>query len=105
VDGAVCWSGCTVDVTGTGVPSSPASCVPEHAQHAAACEAFSCFVAHDLRAPVHRIRGFAQALIEAGEQDHRGRVTRLARRIAANAAGMEQLVDALLAFTRGGPTR
>ena len=63
-------------------------------------EAFSYSVAHDLRAPLRGINGFAEALLE----DYAGKLDEEAddhlRRIAAGAQRMGHLIDALLALSR-----
>lgn len=63
-------------------------------------EAFSYSVAHDLRAPLRGIDGFAQALIEdyAGALDATGR--RYLERIRAAAQRMAALIDDLLELSR-----
>ena len=62
--------------------------------------AFSYSVAHDLRAPLRAINGFAQVL----EEDHAAELTPPARqslgRITANASKMDRLIDDLLALSR-----
>jgi PAS domain S-box-containing protein len=63
-------------------------------------EAFSYSVAHDLRAPLRSIDGFAQALLEDnGEQLDDGGKDYLAR-VRANAQRMGSLIDDLLALAR-----
>lgn len=63
-------------------------------------EAFSYSVAHDLRAPLRGINGFAQALLEdlgdKLDEDSRDLLTR----IGAAAGRMGQLIDALLSLSR-----
>jgi PAS domain S-box-containing protein len=63
-------------------------------------EAFSYSVAHDLRAPLRSIDGFAQALIEDNaaqlDEDGKGYLDR----IRANAQKMGHLIDDLLALAR-----
>ncbi len=63
-------------------------------------EAFSYSVSHDLRAPLRRVRGFSQALLEDyGDQlDAQGQD--YTHRIRAATARMEQLIDALLTLSR-----
>ncbi|MDB5728532.1 MAG: His Kinase (Phospho-acceptor) protein [Noviherbaspirillum sp.] len=63
-------------------------------------EAFSYTVAHDLRAPLRGMQGFAQAVsedyseaLDATGQDYLARISRAARR-------MERLIDDLLSFGR-----
>ena len=62
--------------------------------------AFSYSVAHDLRAPLRAINGFAQVL----EEDHAPELTPDARqslgRITANASKMDHLIDDLLALSK-----
>jgi PAS domain S-box-containing protein len=63
-------------------------------------EAFSYSVAHDLRAPLRGINGFAQALLEdlgdKLDEDSKDLLTR----IGAGAGRMGQLIDALLSLSR-----
>ncbi|MEJ6021048.1 sensor histidine kinase [Ramlibacter sp. PS4R-6] len=63
-------------------------------------DAFTYTVAHELRAPLQSISGFARAieLNDAGELSQQGR-SRL-RRVIAAAAQMERLLDDLLALAR-----
>src|SRR5213075_2267352 len=63
-------------------------------------EAFSYSVAHDLRAPLRSIDGFAQALLEdCGEQlDEQG--TTYLRYVRESAQRMGQLIDDLLSLSR-----
>ena len=63
-------------------------------------EAFSYSVAHDLRAPLARIDGFSQALLESqnGRLDEEGK--RHLNRIGESARRMCQLVDDLLSLSR-----
>ena len=62
--------------------------------------AFSYSVAHDLRAPLRAINGFARVL----EEDHAAELTPGARqsldRITANASKMDHLIDDLLALSK-----
>ena len=62
--------------------------------------AFSYSVAHDLRAPLRAINGFAQIIDEdcQGQLDEPGR--RAMNRITANSAKMSALIDALLELSR-----
>jgi signal transduction histidine kinase len=65
-------------------------------------EAFTCSVAHDLRAPLNAISGFARILSE----DHRDRLDAegqfLLDRIARASAHMGRLIDGLLGYARLG---
>ncbi|MDO8680802.1 MAG: response regulator [Acidobacteriota bacterium] len=63
-------------------------------------EAFSYSVSHDLRAPLRRIDGFSQALIEeyGGALDDRGRD--YLERVRAAAQQMAELIEALLGLSR-----
>ncbi len=67
-------------------------------------EAFSYSVAHDLRAPLRSIQGFAQVLVEDYGQvlDHLGRD--YIRRMAASAEHLDVLVQDLLTYSRLGRT-
>lgn len=62
-------------------------------------ESFSYAASHDLKAPIHRIKGFAEVLWResSGRLDENGRDS--LNRIAANANKMRQLVEDLLAFS------
>lgn len=69
----------------------------------AANEALSSFthsVAHDLRAPVSRVEGFARALDAAMAQGDCVKVAHYTGRIRANAQLMEQMIDGLLKLSR-----
>jgi signal transduction histidine kinase len=59
-------------------------------------EAFSYTVAHDVRAPIAAIQGFAAALAPAVEAIGDTRPTHYLKRILANAAQMSELTEALL---------
>jgi PAS domain S-box-containing protein len=63
-------------------------------------EAFSYTVAHDLRAPLRSMQGFAQAL----QEDYGSRLDKAGRdylsRISKSAARMDQLIQDLLAYAR-----
>jgi PAS domain S-box-containing protein len=63
-------------------------------------EAFSYSVAHDLRAPLRGINGFAQALLEDVGDKLDGDAKDLLNRIGAGAGRMGQLIDALLSLSR-----
>jgi light-regulated signal transduction histidine kinase (bacteriophytochrome) len=65
-------------------------------------EAFSYSVAHDLRAPLRAVSGFARIVIEdhAGQLDTEGR--RLLEVVRTETRRMARLIDALLAFSRLG---
>lgn len=65
-------------------------------------EAFSYSVAHDLRAPLHGINGFAGLLRHdhAGQLDEEGRM--FVDRIAAASEAMDALINGLLALSRLG---
>ncbi len=66
----------------------------------AALEAFSVWVSHDLRTPVHGMQGLAQALLEdhGWQLDPAGR--EYAGRISRAAASMDRLIEDLLAYAR-----
>jgi PAS domain S-box-containing protein len=63
-------------------------------------EAFTYSVSHDLRAPLRRINGFSQALLEDYENvlDNQGKG--FLQRITAGTRGMGQLIDDLLKLSR-----
>lgn len=61
---------------------------------------FSHSVAHDLRAPVSRVDGFARALEAAMAQNDCAKVAHYIGRIRANAQLMEQMIDGLLKLSR-----
>ncbi len=63
-------------------------------------EAFSYSVAHDLRAPLRGINGFAQALLEDLGDKLDDEAKDLLTRIGAGAGRMGQLIDALLSLSR-----
>ncbi|MGP1375242.1 MAG: sensor histidine kinase [Almyronema sp.] len=67
-------------------------------------EAFSYSVAHDLRAPLRAIQGFAQVL----EEDYQGALDDLGRdyvrRMATSAENLDVLIQDLLAYSRLGRT-
>ncbi|NML43940.1 HAMP domain-containing protein [Ramlibacter sp. G-1-2-2] len=112
-DGGELWHGCTVDVT----PLKQAQLalseaneqleerVSDRTRELAAAneslEAFSYSVAHDLRAPLRAIEGFADALPGLLQRDPE-RVRRLVDRIAANTAQMGRMIDGLLAVAHAG---
>jgi len=59
-------------------------------------EAFSYTVAHDVRAPIAAIQGFAEALAPAVEATGLPKASHYLRRIVANATQMNELTDSLL---------
>jgi signal transduction histidine kinase len=65
-------------------------------------EAFAYSVAHDLRAPLRAIKGFTNALSEdyADTYDEQGKD--FARRVVESATKMDQMIEALLAYSRAG---
>jgi light-regulated signal transduction histidine kinase (bacteriophytochrome) len=63
-------------------------------------ETFSYSVAHDLRAPLRAINGFASALIEDLGAKLEGEPRDYLDRISAGAARMGELIDALLGLSR-----
>jgi signal transduction histidine kinase len=63
-------------------------------------ESFSFTVSHDLRAPLRRISGFAQLLEETASSGLDGESRTFLRQIIDGAVQMDQLIDALLEFSR-----
>ena len=63
-------------------------------------EAFGYTIAHDLRAPMRTMRGFAQALLEDYAPALGETGLEYARRIVAGAARVERLTEDLLAYSR-----
>jgi light-regulated signal transduction histidine kinase (bacteriophytochrome) len=63
-------------------------------------ESFSYSVAHDLRAPVRRIEGFADMLTEDQRQGMTDEAVRTAERIKAAARRMSELIDGLISLAR-----
>ncbi|HSV78815.1 MAG TPA: ATP-binding protein [Ramlibacter sp.] len=115
--GDVLWHGCTVDVTPLQVAQQALQLANEHLEARVArrtralaaanesLESFSYSVAHDLRAPLHAIEGFARALPELIARSEPARVERLVQRIAANTAQMGRMIDGLLEVARAGNGR
>ena len=65
-------------------------------------EAFTYGVAHDLRAPLRHIHGFAEILLGDGESVLSTEGSRHLKLIAAETARMEKLIQALLGLSRVG---
>lgn len=63
-------------------------------------EAFSFSVAHDLRAPIRAMHGYAEAILESEGPLAGAHVHELARHIAGSALQMDQLIQDLLAYSR-----
>lgn len=63
-------------------------------------EAFSYSVAHDLRAPLGKIQGFARVLQDADERGDRDGKADSLRRMLAAAKTMEEIIDGLLKLSR-----
>lgn len=62
--------------------------------------AFSYSVAHDLRAPLRAISGFAQVLVEDHAEELPAAGRQVLSRITANAGKMDRLIDDLLALSK-----
>jgi len=67
-------------------------------------EAFSYTVSHDLRAPLHAIRGFAEIVAEDYATELKGDGLELMRRIAEAGERMTRLMDDVLRYSRTGRT-
>jgi len=67
-------------------------------------ETFSFTVAHDLRAPLRRITGFAQLLEETASSVLDGENRKFLRHIIDGAVQMDRLIEALLEFSRTART-
>jgi signal transduction histidine kinase len=67
-----------------------------------ALESFSYSVAHDLRAPLASIDGFAHAMAESLERGDAFRARGYADRVVANAERMNVLIEGFLALARAG---
>lgn len=65
-----------------------------------ALNAFTHSVAHDLRAPVSRVEGFARALDAAIAANDGAKAVHYAQRIRANAQLMDQMIEGLLRLSR-----
>ena len=65
-------------------------------------EAFSYSVSHDLRAPLHRIRGFTDILLEDHAADFSGETKRLLSHVVAGAKKMDELIAGLLNLSKLG---
>ncbi|HAA55867.1 MAG TPA: hybrid sensor histidine kinase/response regulator [Myxococcales bacterium] len=65
-------------------------------------KAFNYSVSHDLRSPLRAIGGLAQILYETHQQQLPDDAKRLVQLITQNAEQMEQLIQALLSFSRLG---
>lgn len=63
---------------------------------------FTLAVAHDLRAPLGGIRGFARAAVERLDPSHDTRLPHYLARVEANAQHMEDLLAGLLSLSRVG---
>lgn len=87
-DGSVLWHGCTIDITE----------LRDAREANAALESFSYSVAHDLRAPLHAINGFSQALPLFAARGDLARVRHFSERIALNGRRMIDMIDGLLAL-------
>jgi signal transduction histidine kinase len=111
-DGAIVWYGCTVDITGLKLAEHAlAQLNAELEQRVAqrtrelalaneALASFSYSAAHDMRAPLVAINGFAGALRAALKAGQPERGIHLVDRIAANGTHMTEMLDGLLALGR-----
>ncbi|MGZ5847743.1 MAG: sensor histidine kinase, partial [Ramlibacter sp.] len=112
--GGVAWYGSVTDVTELHASQQALWLMNETLEHRIAertaalasandaLESFSYSVAHDLRAPLHSIEGFAQAMAHALRKGDTVRATAFSERVVANAARMNVLIDGFLALARAG---
>ncbi|RYY54197.1 MAG: hypothetical protein EOO24_63875, partial [Comamonadaceae bacterium] len=113
-DGAVMFYGCVTDVSTlheVQLALEEGNRTLEHrigertaelAQANQALESFSYSVAHDLRAPLASIEGFAQAMREALDRGDADRARGHAERVVVNAARMNTLIEGFLSLARAG---
>lgn len=74
----------------------------ELAQANEALESFSYSVAHDLRAPLASISGFAEVVADSLKSGNHDRALALSGRVTANAARMNAMIEAFLSLARVG---
>lgn len=113
-EGEVRWWGCTVDVTALtaaerglqelneSLERRIAARTAELATANEALEAFSYSVAHDLRAPLHAVEGFSDAIPGLLERGDLPRAKHLCERVVVNARRMNVLIDGFLALAKAG---
>jgi signal transduction histidine kinase len=113
-EGEVRWWGCTVDVTqlraaerglqdlNDSLERRIAARTAELASANEALEAFAYSVAHDLRAPLHAVEGFSEAIPGLLERGDLPRAKHLSERVVANARRMNVLIDGFLALATTG---
>jgi signal transduction histidine kinase len=117
-DGAeICWYGSITDVTelrasrqaladlNESLEQRIADRTSELAVANEALESFSYSVAHDLRAPLGSIGGFALAAAEALERGEPQRAQGYLERVAANTQRMDTLIEGFLSLARVGRER
>jgi signal transduction histidine kinase len=113
-DGRTVWYGALSDVTefhasrqalallNENLEQRIAERTAELAKANEALEAFSYSVAHDLRAPLASIGGFADVVADALRKGDLERARTLAGRIVVNAGRMNTMIEALLSLARAG---
>jgi signal transduction histidine kinase len=111
-DGVIVWYGAVVDVTELrtaqqALENANATLEQRIAQRTAALaasnealESFSYSVAHDLRAPLASIDGFAQGMAQSLRKGDPDRALNYSERVVANAHRMNLLIEGFLALAR-----
>ncbi|TFZ08349.1 sensor histidine kinase [Ramlibacter humi] len=116
-DGAICWYGSLTDVTELRASRQALSDLNDSLEQRIAerttalavaneaLESFSYSVAHDLRAPLGSIGGFARAAAEALQRGEQDRARGYLERVAANTERMDVLIEGFLALAKVGRER